>query len=42
VLVERLLNYFTSPLPDGITGQTIYVSGGEIMAWTLILTIKLH
>jgi 3-oxoacyl-[acyl-carrier protein] reductase len=29
--VANAVVYFASPLADGITGQTIYVSGGEIM-----------
>lgn len=29
--VANTVVYFSSPLADGITGQTIYVSGGEIM-----------
>lgn len=29
--VANTVVYFSSPLSDGITGQTIYVSGGEIM-----------
>lgn len=29
--VANTVVYFASPLADGITGQTIYVSGGEIM-----------